>query len=902
MKKSFFSRIFIWLFFIGIIFFSFLPSLKGDYLNWDDTFYLRDNHILNSNFNLNNVRELYEFDKHISITLLSFKLQYVIFGKDVLWSHFINVLIHVFNALLIYFLSKKLGLSKNISFCVALVFAIHPSKAESVNWIIQRKDLLFTFFYLLAIQVYIKILFNKKKLLNVILLFILSFLSVHSKIHSLTLPLVLILITILYSKFNYKLLIFNILLLFFMLNSLEKIFINFILAFFAITMVYDTKIENKNNFEFSSDSFNKIISCLLNLMFLITVIIIYLNLISLFDNIGSFNWIFDTLFLLLYLLFLFKLLKKTDFIPNLYRIKFLVKIIFFSIFLLCFLIFVHYFKLNSYIILSISHFILYLSFITLFFILIVLANNNQTAGFKLVYSIFNFVFKNKLKTIYLLLLSALVMPNLFKLIIFDSHDIFNNLLIIYFLYIMVIILLFLEYSNKFSIKWVFGAKIVALMLILFSFIVLFLSIYFIKYYYNNCTELSKIIFYFSYSIIYYLLRIFYVFNLNPMVPYPDKELPDIMIISPFILFLVIISLFVFIPKLKGSILKRQIVFGLLFFFFNVLIVSHIFPIGGKVIVADRYSYLASYGIIFGLASIIDKQQKLFTFKKNQLLYFIFIPILLLLSITTYSYSKIWKNDYSFWSYVIKRDAYNHYAIYSMGLYYYQKNDFTKALENYNKAIQMYPYNAEYYLNRGSCLYRLNIFDNAEADFEKVLELNPNDIFVYKNRGILFFETGEFQKAYEDFKKFLKYYPDDKVINELKLKCEILFNEIKIFNDTGKTSNLLSKYYSEVGIKYVNAKKFEKSLKYMLDAIAYDSLNLAAYKNLGNIYAITGKLYDAKIIFEYLINLDSNDAGSYLNLGNVFHQLGDNTKACEIWEKAYMLGDMNALIMLNKFCK
>lgn len=66
-----------------------------------------------------------------------------------------NILFHILNSLLvlllIYCLSKK---NLGASILVALVFALHPMHVESVAWVSERKDVLYTFFFLLGLLSY----------------------------------------------------------------------------------------------------------------------------------------------------------------------------------------------------------------------------------------------------------------------------------------------------------------------------------------------------------------------------------------------------------------------------------------------------------------------------------------------------------------------------------------------------------------------------------------------------------------------------------------------------------------------------------------------------------------------------------------------------------------------------
>jgi len=63
-----------------------------------------------------------------------------------------------------------------------------------------------------------------------------------------------------------------------------------------------------------------------------------------------------------------------------------------------------------------------------------------------------------------------------------------------------------------------------------------------------------------------------------------------------------ISLYVLIKYFRNN---RIVWFGVLFFLINIGVVLHIIPIEGRVLAADRYTYLAYIGLFLIMALIAD---------------------------------------------------------------------------------------------------------------------------------------------------------------------------------------------------------------------------------------------------------------------------------------------------------
>jgi tetratricopeptide (TPR) repeat protein len=88
------------------------------------------------------------------LTWLSHMADVEMFGLDAGRHHLVNVLLHLLNTLLLFrFLREAAGKTWPAAFAAAL-FGIHPLHVESVAWVAERKDVLSTFFGLLAIEAY----------------------------------------------------------------------------------------------------------------------------------------------------------------------------------------------------------------------------------------------------------------------------------------------------------------------------------------------------------------------------------------------------------------------------------------------------------------------------------------------------------------------------------------------------------------------------------------------------------------------------------------------------------------------------------------------------------------------------------------------------------------------------
>jgi protein O-mannosyl-transferase len=85
---------------------------------------------------------------------ISHMVDYQLYGLAAGGHHVTNVLLHTANAVLLFVLLKRLTGLSGWSFLAAALFAWHPLRVESVAWVAERKDVLSSFFGLLALLSY----------------------------------------------------------------------------------------------------------------------------------------------------------------------------------------------------------------------------------------------------------------------------------------------------------------------------------------------------------------------------------------------------------------------------------------------------------------------------------------------------------------------------------------------------------------------------------------------------------------------------------------------------------------------------------------------------------------------------------------------------------------------------
>ena len=170
-----------------------LPMLNNEFTNWDDELYIINNPLLRGP-DWKGIFSEPVLGNYHPLTILSYAFNYAVSGLNPFSYLLVNYLFHIVNTLLVfYFIWNISGKNKFIAAFVALIFGVHPMHVESVAWIAERKDVMYTFFFLLSLIQYWRFLAYGKRS-HFWICFVFFALSLLSKPAAITLPFVLLLL------------------------------------------------------------------------------------------------------------------------------------------------------------------------------------------------------------------------------------------------------------------------------------------------------------------------------------------------------------------------------------------------------------------------------------------------------------------------------------------------------------------------------------------------------------------------------------------------------------------------------------------------------------------------------------------------------------------------------------
>lgn len=134
------------------------PAINSSFIGWDADDLVTGNPHIQGGISWNAIAWAFTSTQAwnwFPLTWLSHALDYQIFASNPGGHHFDSVLLHALNAVLLFLMLAWATKRLTPSLLVAALFAVHPINVQSVVWVTERKDVLSTFFFLLAIIAYL---------------------------------------------------------------------------------------------------------------------------------------------------------------------------------------------------------------------------------------------------------------------------------------------------------------------------------------------------------------------------------------------------------------------------------------------------------------------------------------------------------------------------------------------------------------------------------------------------------------------------------------------------------------------------------------------------------------------------------------------------------------------------
>ncbi|MFH1321421.1 MAG: tetratricopeptide repeat protein [Bacteroidota bacterium] len=368
----------------------------------------------------------------------------------------------------------------------------------------------------------------------------------------------------------------------------------------------------------------------------------------------------------------------------------------------------------------------------------------------------------------------------------------------------------------------------------------------------------------GYAILMYLYKFILPVNLSAFYPYPEYQPGALPIYYwAFPLSALAVAGFV-VYSMKFT---RKIMFGFGFFIATILFVLQLLPVG-KVIIADRYSYIPYIGLFYlvgeGYSYIIHVDSFLSN-KHINIFRALIITIILVFSYLTHNRINVWQNGLILWTDVVEKYPDNAIAYNNRGIAMNQLKDYHGAIRDFEKAIELKPDYPMAYYYRGCAKKEIKDYNYAIQDFTKAIELYPDYYSAYNSRGLVENYLHEYEAAVEDFSMAIDLKPNE------------------------------ATYYANRGLAKAALKDYSNAIKDLTKAIELKPDFIEVYYDRGNVKIFLKNYQGAIEDYNKIIEQKPNHLRAYQNRGTARFQLGDKRGACMDWKKA------GVVELINKYC-
>ncbi|HEX7077166.1 MAG TPA: tetratricopeptide repeat protein [Candidatus Eisenbacteria bacterium] len=272
-------------------------------------------------------------------------------------------------------------------------------------------------------------------------------------------------------------------------------------------------------------------------------------------------------------------------------------------------------------------------------------------------------------------------------------------------------------------------------------------------------SLLQRIFFASYGVVMYVVKLVLPFRLSAIYPYPHVGgVPiDPKYAVSFVALIVLVPLLWFVFRRV-----RVVIFGLAFYLINVALVLQLSTVGGAVM-AERYTYVPYIGLLLALAWWLDEPMEKMRFgavvrPALAVLLLALAPVSLL---QTWKRCDVWQNAETLWDDTIRKypgqiaDAYINRGFY----YYHDAKRYEAAVADFDQALALNPNVAKAWLNKGNALAALERNDSSRVCFDRAIALQPNLADAWNNRGGIKLRANDLAGADSDFTRAIELDPN-----------------------------------------------------------------------------------------------------------------------------------------------
>jgi cytochrome c-type biogenesis protein CcmH/NrfG len=138
--------------------------------------------------------------------------------------------------------------------------------------------------------------------------------------------------------------------------------------------------------------------------------------------------------------------------------------------------------------------------------------------------------------------------------------------------------------------------------------------------------------------------------------------------------------------------------------------------------------------------------------------------------------------------IVAREPENRNAWVQLGHNFFDSNEPMKAIDAYDKALELQPNDPNVLTDQGVMYRRVGWYDKAIANFEKAIALDGGHQQSLYNLGVVYrYDLQDFDKAIDAWSRFLALNPSGNGIDQIRAELEFLKNHQNMPSPTPQPS-------------------------------------------------------------------------------------------------------------------
>jgi tetratricopeptide (TPR) repeat protein len=201
-----------------------------------------------------------------------------------------------------------------------------------------------------------------------------------------------------------------------------------------------------------------------------------------------------------------------------------------------------------------------------------------------------------------------------------------------------------------------------------------------------------------------------------------------------------------------------------------------------------------------------------------------------------------------------------------GVAYQRLNQPRKAIEDFNRAVQLFPEGASAYNNRGTVLLGLGLPGEAVKDFDRALTLAPGFVAAYNNRANARASLGDTDSAISDFSKAIQLSSSNPAPLNGRGRLHLAHNRphaaLRDFSRAVSYDARFGPGYRARAEAKLLLERYDEAAEDLSRAIAFDPSNVELYLLRGHAYLAADNAASALKDFEKALEIDPSSGGAY----------------------------------------